>query len=302
MDIYSFITNILNAIAWPVSIFFVAFILRKPLSKLLLLLQKIKYKDLEFTFNEKVGKLSNVKKLSPELVKIETEPSKEEKILKLAEKSPKEAILKSWLDLETTAKNVIIDKAKKYDKEIPENELITPFGINKHLKEERFFDDNQSDIFIGLRALRNDVIHNPDFIISPTATSEYINLSNTLTSYLENKAPSQYEMTMESNEEFSKADKEMEKVYNQIVQEYKDSNEFLNKLESSQREWKKFRDAHLESLYPAKNKTAEYGSAYRMSYAKELTRLTKQRTEQLMVWLEGIEEGDVSAGSVKIKE
>jgi len=39
-----------------------------------------------------------------------------------------------------------------------------------------------------------------------------------------------------------------------------------------------------------------------MCWSMELTGLTQERTQVLKVWLDGIEEGDVCSGSVKMKK
>ncbi len=99
--------------------------------------------------------------------------------------------------------------------------------------------------------------------------------------------------------DFKTADAELNKVYQAILKAYKDRPEFTQKLKIAQRAWIKFRDAHAESVFPAKDKLGEYGSVYRVCYAQIMASLTEQRTRQLWVWIKGTEEGDVCAGSVK---
>jgi len=95
------------------------------------------------------------------------------------------------------------------------------------------------------------------------------------------------------------ADNELNSVYKQILEKYKDDKLFISKLEKAQSNWLKFRDAHLESVYPGKNKTFYYGSAYPVCANRIMTELTQQRIKQLKLWLNGIQEGDVCAGSRK---
>ena len=111
----------------------------------------------------------------------------------------------------------------------------------------------------------------------------------------------QNEMNIEYAAEFDKADKELNRVYRKIFAEYADDKVFLEKLKLAQRAWIKFRDAHMESLFPEEEKRLHYGSVYPMCYSIHMKKITEERTRQLKVWLEGIEEGDVCSGSVKVK-
>lgn len=98
--------------------------------------------------------------------------------------------------------------------------------------------------------------------------------------------------------DFKTADAELNRVYQQVVKKYADEPAFINKFKQAQRAWLKFRDAHLESRYPAEDKR-DYGSIYSLCSSNLLAELTQARTEQLKLWLEGIEEGDGCAGSVR---
>lgn len=100
--------------------------------------------------------------------------------------------------------------------------------------------------------------------------------------------------------EFEKADRKMNDIYKQIIQEYHNDKIFLKKLKAAQVVWLKFRDAHIDSLFPAEDKRAVYGSTYKMCYYFKLKKITDDRIIQLQEWLDGLEEGDVCAGSIKI--
>ncbi len=116
---------------------------------------------------------------------------------------------------------------------------------------------------------------------------------------------SQLDLNVEACDKYKKADAELNKTYRQILTEYKDDKLFLQKLKSAQNAWIKFRDASLEARFPLKpneNANQKFGSVYPMCRCFVLTEITEKRTEELKLWTEGIEEGDVCTGSVKIKE
>lgn len=123
-----------------------------------------------------------------------------------------------------------------------------------------------------------------------------------LISFSEAKAQTQLEINEEACKEYNSKDKELNKVYQQILTMYKTDTVFINKLKVAQRAWITFRDAHLEALYPAANKQVEYGSFYPSCSCNELAAITQQRIKELKRWLDGVEEGDPCSGSIRNKE
>lgn len=109
----------------------------------------------------------------------------------------------------------------------------------------------------------------------------------------------QAEMNSEAYAEFHKADNELNQVYQNILTEYKSDTIFIENLKKSQRIWIAFRDAELNMKYPNYPDTF-YGTIQPTCRAFYLMELTENRTKTLKIWLNGIEEGDVCNGSVKL--
>lgn len=114
-------------------------------------------------------------------------------------------------------------------------------------------------------------------------------------------AQTQADIQDESCAKFKKADAELNKTYKKILTGYKGDKVLIEKLKKAQKAWLVYRDAHIESVYPEKDKTY-YGSVYRMCNCEVKQELTEQRTKILKQWVQGVKEGDVCAGSVKLKE
>jgi uncharacterized protein YecT (DUF1311 family) len=85
------------------------------------------------------------------------------------------------------------------------------------------------------------------------------------------------------------------------LKEYKSDTEFIKNLKASQIIWIKFRDSEMKVKFPDRE-VGYYGSIQPVCRYSYLEKLTKIRTNDLKVWLTGIEEGDVCSGSVKMKE
>ena len=114
-------------------------------------------------------------------------------------------------------------------------------------------------------------------------------------------ASSQPEMNKEAYEEFAKVETEMKEVLNEIENVYRADREFLVQLRKTQKAWGKFRNTHLDALFPKEDKQGEYGTVYTMCYWMQMRAITHDRIKQLRVWLEGTDDGDVCSGSVKTK-
>ena len=107
-------------------------------------------------------------------------------------------------------------------------------------------------------------------------------------------------MNKEASKGYKKADTELNNVYEKILTLYKSDSIFIDRLKKSQKTWILHRDAEVEMKFPAKNKQLEYGSAYPMCVSNLLKKMTEERTEKLKVWINGIEEGDMCTGSVRM--
>ena len=114
-------------------------------------------------------------------------------------------------------------------------------------------------------------------------------------------SPSQAGLNACAASEFTKADQQLNKVWKAILVKYKDQPVFLEKLKASQKLWLQFRDAEVDAHFPiGKGEDAtQYGSAYSMCVSQAQTELTQQRIKQLQAWLNGAQEGDICAGSIK---
>lgn len=104
--------------------------------------------------------------------------------------------------------------------------------------------------------------------------------------------------------DYQSIDKQLNVVYNKIIVGYKADTLFIKRLKEAQRAWIIFRDAQIAARYPIlknEDSNVKYGSEYSDCTCNDLTELTKQRINQLEMWLNGTEEGNVCSGSYKIK-
>ena len=113
-------------------------------------------------------------------------------------------------------------------------------------------------------------------------------------------AQTQAEMNQDACAQYKKADQALNAIYAKVLKDYAKDPLFLAKLKQAQRAWIAFRDADLSARFPKADKPTEDGSACPTCRCAVLTELTEQREKELRVWTDGVPEGDVCNGSVKI--
>ena len=105
-------------------------------------------------------------------------------------------------------------------------------------------------------------------------------------------------------QKFHAAEQELQDVLSDIRSEYACHPLFLKKLSQSHSLWRQWRDAELETRFPVEEGTdpkATWGSSFAMTATDFMIELTHARTAYLRQWLDGREEGDLSAGSIRWK-
>lgn len=100
---------------------------------------------------------------------------------------------------------------------------------------------------------------------------------------------------------FKVADKELNSAYQRILRDHADDEAFLANLKEAQRCWIVFRDAQLKMKYPDRE-PGYYGSIQPMCEMMYLTELTQDRVKALNFWIEGVAEGNVCAGTVRVRK
>ena len=99
MDKYTFISEMTKALAWPGTLIVVLLLLRKPLASLIPFMRKLKFKEFEMEFSEKIQAL-----------KSEAEIDKTSEIdapaMSILSFSTRTAVLEAWIELENVAASI----------------------------------------------------------------------------------------------------------------------------------------------------------------------------------------------------
>jgi uncharacterized protein YutE (UPF0331/DUF86 family) len=165
-----YIVEIIKAIAWPVAIVWVGYVFRAEVRQLLGRVSSLKYKDMEASFDKQLAKaeseyqsISIEKKSSDDLSQIE-------QLLRIAEVSPRAAIVEAWTLIEMAA-------SKQGLKAGVALQRTSPKMIVDYLQSSGELPPNSIEIIEQLRKLRNQAVHMPDFAISQSEAERYLELA-----------------------------------------------------------------------------------------------------------------------------
>jgi len=138
MDFFTFISNVVDSLAWPGLIFMALWIFKKPLGELIDAIKNAKFK-IEKNGTTVEAELFTVRK-SLEGLKVKQAPSD---IKKLSESSPAEAINISWKNLEQKAKEAALSS----------NEA-SPIEIAGTLINKKIFSPEEGNAFYKMYEIR----------------------------------------------------------------------------------------------------------------------------------------------------
>jgi hypothetical protein len=185
MDILTFFSNIINSLAWPIALLVAVLLLRKPLRELFPFIQKLKYKEIEIEFDQRVREVS--KELAEELAPIrpglELTHAEEGALARLAEISPRSAIIEAWRGVELAA----LEAAERLGGDIFKNKTLT-FQAIRFLEQQKDLDRSIISILRDLRGLRNQAAHAPEFALTKESALEYAVVADSVIRYLRQKA------------------------------------------------------------------------------------------------------------------
>ena len=200
MDGLTFISQVINSLAWPVAVLITLRMFRNKISELFDRITKAKGKgkEWEIDFGERIEEVTRNAEpalpekpatleirvsdavrvgvaeetdtemsISPLLHKEAVIQAPQERFLKLAELHPAAAILDSWLDLETELRT----SATKHG--ISDSEKLPTSRIAQELCKLALWDDATFRIFSELRNLRNKVVHTRSGAITPAQALEF---------------------------------------------------------------------------------------------------------------------------------
>jgi hypothetical protein len=187
MDWLTFFANIVSSMAWPTAAVLAALALRMPLQQLFALLTKLRYGDLELNFERSAERLDTkaAAALPPTDSGAAPAPTLiSPEVASLAEKSPRAAIVESWIHLSSAALRAL----KRKGVAAPTGKHVAPQAIEHAIGEAGLLDEGQLQLLRQLRNMRNAAVHGPEFALEPGAALNYVATANRLARYLDQQS------------------------------------------------------------------------------------------------------------------
>jgi hypothetical protein len=181
MDILTFLSNIINSLAWPLTLVIAILLLRKPLRELFPFIQKLKYKEIEIEFGRQVKEVRKelAEKLAPMEGKLELTITEDKEVVRLAEISPRYAVMEAWRRVELAA----LDAARKLGGDAFRNKTFT-FKAIGFLERQEKLDRSIISTLRDLRGLRNQAAHAPEFALTKESAIDYSMAADSVIKYL----------------------------------------------------------------------------------------------------------------------
>lgn len=163
MDLYQFIAALAESVVklgWPAAVFGIFLMFKGRLTELLPLL-RFKYKDLDIAFSERLESAERAAAALPaaaEPRQAELQPTPEEVIRfrRLAELSPRAAILDTWSEVEQVLRNVA---GATQVATVGKGRVLSPLQLLRELRNKSVLDGSLSALLDDLRALRNAAVN-----------------------------------------------------------------------------------------------------------------------------------------------
>ena len=163
MNWLDFVSSVIRSLAWPATITFLVVLLRAPVTRVLLTLTHLKYKDLELDFGRELKQLEKQARavgVAPQPLKSISSRKRDSSQLldeagRLGQDFPEPAIAVGWQAVEDELMAAVARLAISPDFP-PYNSAIKNAEI---LKEEEAIDQPTFDLLNRMRNLRNMAVH-----------------------------------------------------------------------------------------------------------------------------------------------
>ena len=176
MDWLTFISELVKAIAWPLAGVVIVIVLRRPISGLLSLLRKLKYKDLELEFAHEVRELKEAAAaVLPEQEDVApAEPELVQRVAELSRISTTAAIAEAWQAVEVASREMF----KRRGLGVAMDHQTRRVLLRKELPTDLF------KLTMQLRNLRMKALHVEDHVVSQDDAVDFGKIAAKLVDYM----------------------------------------------------------------------------------------------------------------------
>ena len=193
MDIFTFISKLVDSLSWPVVLVFIVFLFRKQWKGLLSDYRalRLKFRDLEVTFDKTTEAVSKSTETIARAENIIIEDVDVPRLQILARLSPRAAILESWIEFE----ELIFTLLKQAGESITRPGGVTGRTVKRSvseairiLTEKDILEAQLLELISVLQQLRNRSVHATDDDFSPETAEKFTRSVQALRAVVEKSA------------------------------------------------------------------------------------------------------------------
>lgn len=190
MDWKTFISQVIDSLAWPATVLITLYVLHAPIFDSLNHLSKARYKGLEFEFIKasKGIREETENAIKTEKLKSDAIQNNINSLLKVSEVSPRGAILEAWRLVDRAASKRVIEIDKLRENNEGAVLLRSQSSIWPSLLKEGVINNDQYKLMKKLKNLRNIAVHADDESFSSIDSEDYIRSAAQLAEFLSNNA------------------------------------------------------------------------------------------------------------------
>lgn len=176
MNTLEFIASLVDSLAWPGVVYLFLWIFQERIGSLLPRLVRFKHKDTEVEFSEAIERLEREEQPALRDSAEEGEPNEQYlELLKIAEISPRAAVMEAWIKVETSAAKAAVRAFPELDEK-----LLRGPAQPLRLLESRVLNRSETNEIRELRRLRNMAAHHEDFDLGGRPIEAYIDVALTM--------------------------------------------------------------------------------------------------------------------------
>jgi len=174
MDTLTFVSKLIESLAWPLSVSLVAWLLRAELRELLRLVKKLKAGPVEAEFDREVRSIRvETETREPAIATTPAIRAQTDPLLELAARHPRAAILEAWRVVEVA----LLRLANSRDLLPPGLDRTPSRHVIGLITKEHLLAPEEIALYYDLRNLRNQAAHATDFDPSEASGLDYVELA-----------------------------------------------------------------------------------------------------------------------------
>lgn len=179
MDELAFIASLVRSLAWPLSAVAIVVVLRKPISAALQRMSKARVGPLEAEFDQELAEVRKELRRAPEVAGKEADPptamlSLPDELTRLAESSPRAAVLEAFARIESRLRELLVDAG------VETRQAMSGVALARLAFQQGLVSAETLNAVEGLAVMRNLAAHNPTDDISVERARDYLVLADAM--------------------------------------------------------------------------------------------------------------------------